>query len=149
METRRWFALLHHDQSYDPKYRIQLLSEERATRCLRYAEGQDDLSSPVRLMSKGTAYATLVPLVLGWDHRGPEEIAQACAGQTGTFWYKPFDTAQYMESATPAFVQEIAGIYASDGHQVAISPGLVAVEYPGQEPFVFFSEDFASRQEES
>lgn len=148
METRRWFALLHHDESYDPKYRIQLLNEEMATRCLSHAE-RHDLSSPVRLLHKGTPYATLVPLALDWGRRDADEIAQACASMSATCWFKPFDHAQYMEEATPALVQELAGIYAAEGHRVAVGPGLVAVEYPGQEPFVFFSKDFGTRQEET
>ena len=148
METRRWFALLHHDESYDPKYRIQLLNEDAATRCLIHAE-RNDLSSPVRLMSKGTAYATLVPLVLDWGHSDAEEITQACAALSDLCWFKPFDYASYMEAATPALVQQLVGIYAAEGHRVAVAPGLVAVEYPEQEPFVFFSENFGTRQEET
>ena len=148
METRRWFALLHHDESYDPKYRIQLLDEEAATRCLVHAD-RSDLSAPALLTTRGTAYATLVPLALNWSRRDADEIAQACAPLTDMCWFKPFDHATYMEETTPAVVQELAGIYAAEDHQVAFGPGFVAVEYPNQEPFVFFSEDFGTRQVES
>lgn len=146
METRHWFALLHHDETYDPKHRIQLLSEEAATRCLRHGEGHD-LSSEVSLKTRGTTYATLVPLALTWSQHSADEIAEACASLGDVCWFKPFDYAQYMEATTPAVVQEITTTYAAEGHQVAIRPGLVAVEYPGYEPYVFFSEDFRSHGE--